>query len=893
MPARSTTCLTGPTRSIACRLARTIARLTLLLPLAGIPAMSQAISSNPGAGVSRDLARYRASHVRDVRYAIRFHLKRGAGTLPGDETVRFTLDAEAAAHGLALDYRDGALTSIDINGHAATLQPHDGHLILPAASLQADENTVKLAFTSRIAAAGAAITRFEDKDDGSEYLYSLFVPMDASMAFPCFDQPDLKARFTLHLIAPEAWTVIGNTKPLAADPHDHDRDWTFPETRPISTYLFAFAAGPWARLPGKPGEPDLYVRASQLAKARTEAPIVQSLTAAGIKFYEQYFAQPYPFPKYDLVLIPGFPFGGMEHAGETFLKEETVLFRTAPTQTERFQRDITVLHELAHQWFGDLVTMRWFDDLWLKEGFAQYMAYHAMDALHPETQPWKHFYESIKPAAYAIDETEGTTPIYQDVPNLKDAKSAYGAIVYQKAPSLLKQLEFRLGPEPFRNGLRTYLREHAYANATWADLVDALHRSSGQDVQTWADAWILRRGMPEVSVDWACDAHGRLTHLTLSQQDILPDNFVWPIANRILLAPAAGQQPQTLRVNWNTASFTVSDAVGRPCPAYVFTNAGDEAYGRFLIDDHTRDTLTRTIVADRAAFDPLLRSMLWGALWDQVHTVRWSPSAFVAIVLDDLPQEQDPDIARIQGSHAVLALHRYLSDQARQQPVTRLEATATGRMTHAPTTDLALVHFRLLTSVTETPSARDTLKSMLAGSLHVPGVDLRPLDRWNLVGKLVALGDPDAPRLLADEQKRDPSGDGQKFAWAIAAGSPNPATKAQYFAAYQLTPGTAGARPEDWITQSLGSFNAWNQADLTAPYLRRALDQLPEIKRDRKIFFLGAWLSAFLDGQTSASSLDVVNNWTAQPNLDPDLRRKVIENSDELARTVRIRTKYP
>ena len=172
-----------------------------------------------------------------------------------------------------------------------------------------------------------------------------------------------------------------------------------------------------------------------------------------------YFQQPFPFPKYDLVLIPGFPFGGMEHAGATFLNENGVLFRSAPTANDRFTRDTLVLHELTHQWFGDLVTMRWFDDLWLKEGFAQYMAYRALADLDPAAQPWKHLYEDIKPLAYGIDETEGTTPIFQDIPNLKDAKSAYGAIVYQKAPSILKQLAFRLGDEAFRDGLRMYLKQ--------------------------------------------------------------------------------------------------------------------------------------------------------------------------------------------------------------------------------------------------------------------------------------------------------------------------------------------------------------------------------------------------------------------------------------------------
>ncbi len=262
---------------------------------------------------------------------------------------------------------------------------------------------------------------------------------------------------------------------------------SFPETRPISTYLFAFAAGPWHWIRGaKPGEPTIYVRKSQLARAQAEAPQVQQMAARGIAYLADYFQQPFPFPKYDLVLIPGFPFGGMEHAGATFLNEDGVLFRTAPTESDHFRRNILVLHETTHQWFGDLVTMRWFDDLWLKEGFAQYMAYKALAQLEPQQQPWKHFYEDIKPLAYGIDETQGTTPIFQNIPNLKDAKSAYGAIVYQKAPGVLKQLNFYLGEDNFRDGLRMYLKQHAYANAQWADLIGAFEKTGHKDVQAWA-----------------------------------------------------------------------------------------------------------------------------------------------------------------------------------------------------------------------------------------------------------------------------------------------------------------------------------------------------------------------------------------------------------------------
>src|SRR5207248_690041 len=290
--------------------------------------------------------------------------------------------------------------------------------------------------------------------------------------------------------APQDWTVVSNsvgqetTRENAGAAGQHKIE--FEETKPISTYLFAFAAGPFQKVHDTPGLPGLYVRKSKLQKAEAEAAAVQQITADGITYLSDYFAQPFPFPKYDMVVIPGFAYGGMEHAGATFLREESILFRTAPTHSDRLNRDILLLHELTHQWFGDFTTMRWFDDLWLKEGFAQYMAYQALADLKPDENIWKRFYQAIKPAAYGIDVTRGTTPIYQDIPNLKDAKSAYGAIVYSKAPGVLKQLAFVLGPSSFRDGLRVYLKDHAYGNAEWSDLVSAFERVSGKSLDAWA-----------------------------------------------------------------------------------------------------------------------------------------------------------------------------------------------------------------------------------------------------------------------------------------------------------------------------------------------------------------------------------------------------------------------
>ena len=850
-------------------------------------------AQTPAAGVSKELAQSRAARVSDVRYDLQLQLNRHAETLPGVETARFHLSNVSGD--LAIDYRDGALLSAKLNGEAVPTTLIHGHLVLPAKLLHAGENTLETRFASRIAKAGAAITRYDDKEDGSEYFYSLFVPMDADMAFPCFDQPDLKAKFTLQVDTPldPNMQVVSNGIRLdgpqapTSGPHFHFR---FAETKPISTYLFAFAAGPWNVIHGKPGEPDIYVRRSQWKRAVAEAPHVQQITARGMKFLEDYFQQPFPFPKYDQVLIPGFPFGGMEHAGATFLNETGVLFRSAPTEDDRFTRDTLVLHELTHQWFGDLVTMRWFDDLWLKEGFAQYMAYRSLQELNPASQPWKHMYEGIKPLAYGIDETEGTTPISQNIPNLLDAKSAYGAIVYQKAPSILKQLAFFLGEDGFRDGLRAYLHDHAYGNAQWSDLVSALQTASHRDVQTWAKAWVLQRGMPEIRTTWTCSA-GKLHTITLTQTPVLGGTATWPISNDVLLANAEGTGKR-VRMDWSGASTTMGD-IASPCPAYVFANAGDEAYGRFLLDAKSEVAVKNAVLSGATTKNPLLSTMLWGALWENVHTAQSTPRGYVALALKDLPQQNDEALARIQYARVSTALQRYMSSTARKPFVAEYERIAADRMVHANTDGLRINAFRALRGAAENPEALRTLKGLLAGSVVIPQVELRPQDRWSIVGRLIAVNDPDAPKLFAEEQKRDTTDDGRKSAFAVQAGAPDAAVKQRYFSMYVMPPTGPGAQQEDWLSQSLGAFNNVQQVTLTLPYLRRSLEQLPEIKHDRKIFFLGAWLGAFLGGQTSPEAQRIVDAWLAQPGIDADLRRKVLENRDGLDRTVTIRTKFP
>lgn len=845
-------------------------------------------------GIPRALAQERAARVSDLHYRLDYRLEPHAPTTDVKEQIRFQLSD--SANPLLLDFRDGQVSSLTLNGSPIPATLSHGHLVLPADHLRSGENTVEAKFTANIGAAGKAITRFEDHDDGSEYLYTLFVPMDASMAFPCFDQPDLKGRFTLQITAPRGWIVISNADPKFSLTTNAAVAITgFAETEPIPTYLFAFAAGPFVNVHPTAGLPKVWVRKSKAQSAVTEVPAVQTTAAKGIKFLSTYFAQPFPFPKYEMVLIPGFAYGGMEHAGATFLREESVLFRTAPTENNRFGRDVLVLHELTHQWFGDFTTMRWFDDLWLKEGFAQYMAYKALAELRPNEPVWQRFYQSIKPAAYAIDETQGTTPIYQDIPNLNAAKSAYGAIVYSKAPGVLRQLNYVIGDDAFRKGLQLYLAQHPYGNATWSDLIGSFQTASGRNLETWADMWIRHRGMPCVDVTWSCTG-SQLPSLRLTQTPVLdPGNGqvdVWPIATEILLAYPDGST-HVLRAELNTqsAEIPLNAATGKACPAWVFANNNDHAYGIFLLDAKSRPAVAHQLAAP-AAMDLFRRTLLWGSLWDSVRQAELNPAAYVSLALEVLPHESDETLAASLLGRTQTAIHHYVSDQAQPDLLVRGAILAADRMTHDSSHDLRIVWFRSLPGFAVQPAAAAVMKALLSGHFSVPGIELRQQDRWSLVTALIAYSDPEADAFFEAEKKRDPSGDGLKYAWVAQAARPDAQTKQRYFTDYTRNPDLDPKISEDWIQSSLGAFNYWNQSQLTAQYLEPALAALPDVKRERKIFFLVAWLDAFIDGQQSQASLDVVKHYLDTANPDPDLRLKILEAVDELDRTVRIRAKF-
>jgi aminopeptidase N len=871
-----------------------------------------------------------------VRYELNLRIEKLAPLMKGEIEISVRLTETGAKNPLVLDWRTtpfandkdqpyAKIVSVNEKSDVATIFEKE-HILVPTESLKAGENIIRIEFASPIKTSGSAITRYVDREDGREYVYSLFVPSDASTAFPAFDQPDLKARFSLTITIPPEWKVISNSdlkkidvkidgadcSPLCPDSF---RTYLFAETKPISTYVFAFAAGEFAmfdqnispRVMGSGNDSPndvsaiteaqaivpsskIYVRQSQAEKFKMHAAEVFRLNRESVRFFENYFDYKFPFPKYDLVLIPEFPFGGMEHAGATFLRESAVIFPTEPTKNDLVSRANLIFHEAAHQWFGDLVTMQWFDDLWLKEGFATFAAYKALEKIIPEYNARKIFYERTKQAAYQTDVTAGTTPIYQEIPNLSAAKSAYGAIVYSKAPSFLRQAEFYLGEKQFQTAVRTFLKKHEFSNATWQDLVKEFESASNKNLQDWANVWVKEAGIPIIRLERI--KQDATPQLKITQKSSLQNDSLW--SQKVNLYqfeknknPAYKDSIKIEEVELARQNQQIANANAD----FIFPNFEDYGYGIFLLDEESRDYVLRNISAEKNDF---LRTMMWGALWDSVRFYELAPEIYVDLVLNNIKRETDETTIQTLLSRVLTAMNYYIQEDARpprkgQSRRAKIESVLLERIANAKTMGQRITFYRAFLSLASSASARKILKEILAGKSKVAVFQLRTKDKFDIVTRLLILGDRDAQILLANLEKTEKSDDARRYAYAARAGIGTAENKAKYWRDFTENKEIS----ESWIEAAFVAFNSPLHSDLTLPYLEKALAELPELKKKRKIFFVNGWLGAFIGGQKNKQALETINKFLVDsPNLDKDLRLKVLENADNLQRAVKIRERY-
>jgi aminopeptidase N len=754
------------------------------------------------------------------------------------------------------------------------------HLVIAPAGLREGDNRITIAFT----AADAALNR------NDEFMYTLFVPARARMAFPCFDQPDLKARYTLTLEVPAGWEALANGAELGRSGEGTSQTLRFAPTEPIPTYLFAFAAGKFeverAERGGRPFR--MLHRETDAKKVARNRDAIFDLHASALAWLEQYTSIPYPFPKFDFILIPSFQFGGMEHPGAIFYNAPALFLDESATRNQELGRASLIAHETAHMWFGDLVTMRWFDDVWMKEVFANFMAAKIVNPSFPDINHDLRFLYAHYPAAYDVDRTPGTNAIRQPLDNLNDAGSLYGAIIYQKAPIVMRQLEMILGETVLRDGLRDYLRNHAFANASWPDLIALLDARTPQDLAAWSRAWVEEAGRPEIDVqlDVRDDA---IASLAFVQRDPDTDRgLAWTQRIDVILGHGAESIAYPVRLDSRRVELVA--ARGLPAPDFVLPTGGGIGYGGFRLPQATREHLLSNL---HGLADPLTRGSAAVTLWEEMLEARVSPAALFETLLRSVANEADElNVQRMLG-YLRDVYWGFLSPVQRAETGPRLERALRAGLDAAGSSSLKSAWFAVLREIAITPATIAWLTRVWAGDEQVEGLVLAEPDFITLALELAVRGPKNWDALLDRQAGRIENPDRRaRFAFVRPALSPGQTDRDAFFASLA---DVGNRRREPWVLEALTYLHHPLRAAESERYIPQSLALLPELRRTGDIFFPKRWLDATLSGHTSPRAAELVRaHVAALPDDYPDrLRRIILSSSDRLRRASAMATARP
>ncbi len=859
-------------------------RFVLMAALLLVPALSNTQTATPAPGIPLEVAIARAARVSDLRYNVSLAIPESASA-PIAGTTAISFELKTAAEPLVIDFATSRnhVIGVKANGRSADFTWVNGHVVVPAAALTTGRNVIEVTFT----AGDASLNR------NADFLYALFVPARAHLAIPCFDQPDLKARWSLRLSVPERWQAVSNGAEISRTPTEADSSSgprsndpqprslvVFAETEPLSTYLFSFVVGDFkvetAQRQGRTFR--MFHRENDAKKVERNRDAIFDLHARALAFMEDYTAIPYAFGKFDFVLIPAFQFGGMEHAGKILYNASGLMLDESATQNQQLGRASVIAHETAHMWFGDLVTMRWFNDVWMKEVFANFMAAKIVNPSFPEVNHELRFLLSHYPAAYEVDRTPGANAIRQPLANLNEAGSLYGAIIYQKAPIVMRHLESVMGDNVFRDGLREYLKKNAFGNATWSDLIAILDARTTNDLARWSHIWVEEAGRPAITTQLNVK-NNAIERLSFVQQDRARRGRVWPQELRLLLGYPDKIVP--LEVALDRPDVRVDAATGMAAPLYVLPNGGGWAYGGFVLDSASRDYLIRSL-PDLP--DALTRGAAWVTLWDALLERQVQPAAFVELALQALPRESDEQLTQRTLGYLNAAWWRFLSSEERIAKAASLEKVLQDGLAAGKTASQKSAWFATLRNAALTPSTVAWLRRVWEKNETVEGLPLAEADYSTLALELAVREVADWRSLLKTQLTRIENPDRKgRFEFVMPALSADPAERERWFLSLA---DVNNRRREPWVLEGLSYLHHPLRAEASARYVKPSLDLLWDIQKTGDIFFPKRWMDATLSGHRSPAVAVTVRTFLSSTatNYPERLKNIVLQSADELFR---------
>ncbi|WP_328539341.1 aminopeptidase N [Streptomyces sp. NBC_00344] len=826
--------------------------------------------------LTRDEAQNRAQFLDVQRYTIDLDLTRGDELFDSRTAIHFTAHA---AGDTFVELKPAELRSITLDGQPLDPEALTGNRF-PLTGLTEGAHELQVDTAMRYSRTGEGMHRFTDPTDGETYLYTQLFMEDVQRVFAAFDQPDLKAVFELGVTAPEGWRVLAN----GITEHTGDGHWHAAPTPLISTYLVAVAAGPWHSVTTEhAGLPfGIHCRRSLAPYLEADAEEILEITRACYDRYHQKFDEPYPFDSYDQAFVPEFNAGAMENPGLVTFRDEFI-FRSAVTDTERQTRGMVIAHEMAHMWFGDLVTLQWWDDIWLNESFAEYMGYQTLAEATRFTDTWVDFAIARKAWGYDADQRPSTHPVAPDpaaVPDTASAMLNFDGISYAKGASALRQLVAWLGEKDFLAGINIHFARHRFGNATLADFINNLASATDRDVHGWAEQWLATTGVDtltpritQTAGSWSLtvDREGSRPHrITVGAYDLDPvDPALLVRRDRFEVDVPAGE--------------TATTRPGRR-PDLLLLNDGDLTYAKVRLDSVSRDTTERAL---SGIPDPLTRSVIWNAARDMVRDGELPPITYLETAAAHLPHESD--LAIVQGVLAFASTHiadRYLP--AGERPAALATIGTICRALIRRTEDghnpgLRLIAVRHFIDAATQP---DAIQAWLADDSVPGGPELDPELRWRILQRLAVLGATDE-KTIAAELDRDLSASGQEGAARCRAALPNPEAKAaawhQLFASDDLSNYLFSATAQ--------GFWQPEQTDLVEQYTKRYYDDAAALA-DRRgpAIAEAAGRYAFPAHDITADALERGERCLRQAELLPALRRKLADQLDDLRRALEVRT---
>ncbi len=836
----------------------------------------------PGTNLTRDEAAERARLLEVDSYDVSLDLTTSTTTFRSTTTIRFAC-REAGASTFA-DLVGAKVSEIALNGESIDTSTYaDSRIELT--NLKAD-NELRVVADCTYSRSGEGLHRFIDPVDDKIYLYTQFEVPDARRMYTTFEQPDLKAAFTFHVTAPSDWQVVSNSPTPDPNPvRDGVAVWHFTPTERMSTYITALVAGEYTVVRdsyrGEHGEIPLGIYLRESLCRYLDADDLFEVTKQGFEFFENAFSFPYPFGKYDQVFAPEYNMGAMENAGCVTFRDEYI-FRSRQTRAAYEGRANTVLHEMAHMWFGDLVTMKWWDDLWLNESFAEWASHHASTVATKYVEAWTSFCNARKTWAYRQDQLPSTHPIAADNVDLRAVEVNFDGITYAKGASALRQLVAWVGEEEFLAGLQSYFKRHAYGNTQLTDLLNALEETSGRELQSWAKEWLQTCGVNTVRPIFEVDDEGCFTSFAV-QQTALAE---FPTLRRHRLAvglydrtPEGLVRRSSTEIDVAGAETPVPKLIGEPQPDLVLLNDGDLTYAKVRLDDRSLSTAVADV--DKLT-DSLARALVWGAAWDMTRDAEMRASDWVELVRRGIGSETDLTAVRSTVMRATQAATSYTAPQHREAVQREWEHGLLELTRQAPAgSDVQLALVRGLAGAASQRESLDLLAGLLDGSQSLDGLAVDTDLRWELLHGLAREGGVDESD-IATELQRDKTISGQEL--AAAAHASLPTAEAKEWAWTQVQRDDI---PNETMRSIAFAFNQPRQNDVIQPYLERYLARADDVWEERGVHYASTVLEyMFPRYLATQETIDAVDAWLASTSANPAARRLVSEGRADVARAL-------